>query len=1840
MYDCSSESIRSKLIGESENFLKSPRREGFTLTISLRDKWDHPDSVVGSQYCSQSKKSSDLVIAAVRILVGSSSKDLIPRSVKLMGRVHELYAGAKRWYTFHLTAQELAFSIRNGFVSVEIDQCLDSASSPVLDSIELYALERRKIEQWLPSTLHSVVATIALNGGSGVVVTSSDKTRESFRLSLIVLASLYSLMGSFKPNRSEKSFLKQLVVDTALDKNDKKIDDAVACLVASLEHDEESRQTFHDKAVLAGCTVFLSKCQGALETVRSCDNRADFHRMWHSLIPSLRSCLQTAARIARLRPFNYLQAADGSIAADASKFINECLSRSISDDDLVSDFVELSLLETAVANGTPRGRFGSFDGLRSLLASPNQAVVFQTCASISRFCRVCDIFTSQTMAVKYVCDSCLLFINDTRYTLLDDVHAFDLCPDCYDLGKEYVKSTKCKDNEYVIIKGKPVGESPKLTCGEVQILQPVAIQKSATEDENVKDIASDSSAKLSRLEQNVGTRLEQNVGAEVAHQQLFNDFMDGLFTGIAGLLGDELKKQDSTPSSLVWLSVDLVRHSIQSGRKIDRAKRLAEAMAFGLSLRLESAISGNCLSDDCLTLLDGLTSLFAPDKSVRDFLLGIQTNFVASEGFDTSTIVCDTHGAPVVLQKFTQGQDKDRCFMACSKDAKHKCNFFHWADQGEIQREKKPTAPLFSEDIAEFVWELFAAPLLDKETSLHLILCSFVEKFANRASNDEGSASVDASSGIIHAVCGHRQKDFADGVLCSHGRLRDDAYQEILMTLWRRSRSTKASIATADAGLTVVEKSLELISLIASPDTDGNSEWFPILCRIMLSDKGQGATSDKVRLLAKRSLRQLCGKNTGLSHAVRDHFVFVFHCEKLLRCAENMLNYCVVLNEKARQCGPSWKASDPVCFSGLKVCHVIGTEALFPEDVSTLQANEVASTILGDLWAAANKRGGSWRRFCGLPKVPAGVSSSTTDLSSDFFAAPPIKSLFAVACSVSFENQVKALRLVNLALARPSERKPAPAQNQADTIRPKSSDEEKEPESSDVTTARLPTLYADSAAPEEILDISIDDVYAFVMRFVCRGNTSEIRNLSCSVTTRLCQCLDKASQGRLFGRLMGNPLGLAGVTGKRYNEFLTLLHSLLLAAGPKVIDVGSSASLVQSYLRQQILAIRHDRANFEFMHFETKSNSSVQKKRFDLAACASCRVHESRSKDKQGEKPLPTASSDRATSSTSRTPDSNACPSKTIRLSEQVSPFARSRLDAGRDSSTSNEFCSYFSLKHRCVIAAIHAEVDNPRRFVKTINFFFSPRPVEDASILKSDDFADNWQPCGVLTLPRGCSRASLTLPTPVVAANVKIEYADFYERAGGTKASDGTLIVHCPRCTRVVTNAHGVCANCGEVAFQCRKCRHINYDRLDAFLCVECGFCASGTFQYDLMAAVATNAVAITNDLDYEKASFRATVASRLHEELKTALSQKLLGLVRGRKKTAPDGVEEDDQGLGSIPALKRAFEGVLPLEPGETEDDHDHTKLTLSQLGKLGSIVKMVARADTEAADRPLSLFRTFGRPEASNSSRTDGLMIRGLGGRGIDEDETASELLGGLLESSSSLSRYARLDPGDPLSRLLASVQSRRDRREADERAQAGAASGGAQQSKPSHGSSNNNNAKETLEVCDRLYQLMREAEREAYELDRRCTAWNRLEKGCLAETGQDMQHYLPNFEPSHCSVCAPTIALQLLVLWLRLFQVDPGSVVINQELITLLLNEDPTVHLKNLQDTKRAAVKEIALRSNQGSPLVLEALRLRLILLQDVNAAEILGNILESLGSDADAAAPFVALAREALESNLS
>jgi hypothetical protein len=1772
-----------------------------------KKKQNDPSSNLFQDSCHENG-STDYVVAAVRIFVGSPVKS-IPRFVKVLGRAHEFVIGVKRWYTIYLSAQEIAFSVRTGFISLEIGPCHDSSSLPTLNKMEIYGIERGIIEPWLPVAVSSIWAYV-----SGPSDVTEEASRQQFCLCINSAAILADSVGCVTPNPIVKESVQKFIAGTALS-NDQIVCDSLSVLLSSMETNEDRRQYLFDKAVLSGCSSFLSMCIRYVETCNAVGS-LNIGKVL-TLVPTFRTCLRITAGIAKLRPYHYLQICDRSIAGDVSAVMIDCLTHSLSL-ELVSDFVELSLLESAVTNGSPRRGFDSLDGIRGLLLSRNEKIVVKTCSSISKFCRESQMFKSQTMTVRYVCDRCLVFINDVRYTALGNEHTFDLCPACYSIARKYADRFDKTDD--VVIDGKIVGESPKLTCGDVLAMEPIA----------------------------ASNQLDQIPGDMAHQQQLFNDFMDGLAAGISGILCSKLKENFDVSFSFVWLSVDIIRHASSSGKKMEIGSALLSSLLLGLNRRLALMEDDGSVDLNCILILEGLIRSIVVDESAREFCLfsdkGFEPTAALVGHLDT---VCNVHKAPLGHYKISGGNDKDRTFVACSKEPDKKCNFFRWTDgESEKQGSTTSTDSLFDESTAVLVWELLTSCHLYEGTPLLSRLSRFIETFSNQPSKQESTSTNGGSNFAPRDYSDEIVNGYSDGILCSHGRLRSELFLNDTVELFHKFKSSNGNPAlrTSQVVCAIVEKSLELLSHVANVDVPNGDKWSKALCRLSVSDKV--ILSSRIRSLARRTLWQFCGRDTSLSHAVCDQYIFTFQFESLLHQADGMIEYCVVLTEKSRVCGPHWKSSRSCSLRDLKLFHLFGTEALMTEDSCTLQTNTLIAGTLRDLVASADKSGSSWRRFCELRKFP--VDRATTDLRSDFMAVPPLIILFALACSASVENQVLALRLIIVALSPKS------------TCRRKSGDENDDLRLS-ASIHRFTSHFAPAETPEAILGISIDDVYMFATRFVWRGVSSDVQKAALGVATKLFPCLDKKSLGILLDRFIAGPLCQAGGLGKRCIYFFSLLQSLARHVNFEVVDVSHCLGTVLSLLKGQILATRHDHANGEIFHVEEKSGTSRRSKHFDMTACGSCRTSAIRSNASKLEKNPLVQASDRSASTSTRPPTDISSAENISWSPEQVSPFTRIRLDMSREHASSSEFCSFVALKHRCVISTIQVEVENPRRFVKTIKFYFAPRPVEDISILKSDEYAGCWQQCGELTLTRGCARSSLSLPTPVVAANLKIEYMDFHERSSSTKTSDGAFVVLCPRCTRVVTNAHGVCSNCGEVAFQCRKCRHINYDRLDAFLCVECGFCASASFRYDLTAAVATNAVAITNDHDHKKARRQLKLASHLYEELRTALKDKMRGLVALDAKSG--AAASSDESMNDFPALRLSFRDIFPEKEVKDESHNKTMKSLLSELGAPGVIVKLISTA-TNKENAVSSRFHALlasssmapGRIEVGSSS---GFMQSNFG-RDVVSEDMAAEMFGGLLDTtnSTSLARYS--DLSDPLIRLLVSVQSRRDR-PADEsqryRSEAAAAAPESSERNRPHKKAKRSTTstadKETLTICDRLYQLMREAESELYELDRRCAAWRRLNSGALyasstmLEAGQKANVH---FEPSHCSSCAPTLVIQFYALWLRLFQLHPNDVVVPEEMIQLLFETDPVVVIKQyssaaytlLLETKRAILQEIALHSEQGSALVLDALRVRLTTWPDRNAADILGHILEAFASSFSAVnppvtsvTPFVELAHVAL-----
>jgi hypothetical protein len=107
---------------ENDMYLTSPRRDGCTLLISLiqetkSSSFPAIDFPAGSV---PPAKSGRHVLAALRVLLGSTSTDRIPKYLYIEGRRVEVAPGIKKWYSIQLTAEEIAISLRNGFIALGI----------------------------------------------------------------------------------------------------------------------------------------------------------------------------------------------------------------------------------------------------------------------------------------------------------------------------------------------------------------------------------------------------------------------------------------------------------------------------------------------------------------------------------------------------------------------------------------------------------------------------------------------------------------------------------------------------------------------------------------------------------------------------------------------------------------------------------------------------------------------------------------------------------------------------------------------------------------------------------------------------------------------------------------------------------------------------------------------------------------------------------------------------------------------------------------------------------------------------------------------------------------------------------------------------------------------------------------------------------------------------------------------------------------------------------------------------------------------------------------------------------------------------------------------------------------------------------------------------------------------------------------------------------------------------------------------------------------------------------------------------------------------------------------
>ncbi|XP_065141997.1 E3 ubiquitin-protein ligase UBR4 isoform X2 [Paramisgurnus dabryanus] len=261
-------------------------------------------------------------------------------------------------------------------------------------------------------------------------------------------------------------------------------------------------------------------------------------------------------------------------------------------------------------------------------------------------------------------------------------------------------------------------------------------------------------------------------------------------------------------------------------------------------------------------------------------------------------------------------------------------------------------------------------------------------------------------------------------------------------------------------------------------------------------------------------------------------------------------------------------------------------------------------------------------------------------------------------------------------------------------------------------------------------------------------------------------------------------------------------------------------------------------------------------------------------------------------------------------------------------------------------------------KMVRTINLYYNNRTVQ--AIVELKNKPARWHKAKKVQLTPGQTEVKIDLPLPIVASNLMIEFSDFYENY---QASTETL--QCPRCSASVPANPGVCGNCGENVYQCHKCRSINYDEKDPFLCNACGFCKYARFDFMLYAKPCCAVDPIENEEDRKKAVTNINTlldkADRVYHQLMGHRPQ-LETLLSKVNEAAPEKPQDDTgagAGLGtSTASVNRYIQQLAQEYSGDCRTSFD----------ELSKIIQKVLASRKELLEYDLQQ-----REAATKSSRT---------------------------------------------------------------------------------------------------------------------------------------------------------------------------------------------------------------------------------------------------------------------------
>lgn len=265
-------------------------------------------------------------------------------------------------------------------------------------------------------------------------------------------------------------------------------------------------------------------------------------------------------------------------------------------------------------------------------------------------------------------------------------------------------------------------------------------------------------------------------------------------------------------------------------------------------------------------------------------------------------------------------------------------------------------------------------------------------------------------------------------------------------------------------------------------------------------------------------------------------------------------------------------------------------------------------------------------------------------------------------------------------------------------------------------------------------------------------------------------------------------------------------------------------------------------------------------------------------------------------------------------------PYNRMKLESLKSESKFTDNRIIVKCTGSYTIQTVTMNVHDARKSksVKVLNLYYNNRPVSDLSELKNN--WSLWKRAKSCHLAFNQTELKVEFPIPITACNFMIELDSFYENLQASSLES----LQCPRCSRSVTDKHGICSNCHENAYQCRQCRNINYENLDSFLCNECGYSKYGRFEFNFTAKPSYLFDNMENDEDMKKGlaaiESESENAHRRYQQL-LGFKKPLLKLVSSIGENEMDSQQKDSvqQMMASVPGpsckinRKIALLGVL---------------------------------------------------------------------------------------------------------------------------------------------------------------------------------------------------------------------------------------------------------------------------------------------------------------------------------------